>query len=219
MIDAPRMRAARALLSWSQEDLAERSGITQATVANIEVGKHRPSSTTLQRLIESFHGAGIEFLPDGVRLLESVRVYSGKDAGVRLFDDVYYTLRETGGELLIGGADERQTREGVISAVRRIRDLGVRMRVLVEENNRHLMAPLEEYRWVPSTYFKNTPHMIYGDRVAIALPVESIDVVHIFINRILADSQRRLFNFVWDNCVPPDSSEIDQVYSSLRAAV
>ena len=212
MIDHSKMKAARALLGWSQADLAERAGLTQATVANIETGKHQPSKATLSALTHALQAAGIEFTHDGVRHVNSMRTLSGSDAVIRLLDDVYYTLRDIGGELLIGGADERQTRSGIIPAIRRIRGAGIRMRVLIEENNRHLLAPIEEYRWIPSRYFVNNPFMIYGDHVAITLPIIGQDMVYIFINEALAADYSRLFDFVWDHCAAPTASEAAQVY-------
>jgi len=62
MIVAPQVRAARALLGWTQDDLASRSEITHRTLAMFEVGKRMPHARTLAKIKEVLEGAGITFL-------------------------------------------------------------------------------------------------------------------------------------------------------------
>ena len=61
-------RAARVLLGWSQEDLAERARINVSSVKRLEAG-----SSAVTRVVESavaavFSGAGVTFLSEGERL-------------------------------------------------------------------------------------------------------------------------------------------------------
>lgn len=216
MITSGQIRAARALLDWSQGRLAERSGLTQSTIANLEVGKHLPSKMSLQSILRAFESVGIEFLPNGVRRQKGIQEFSGKDAFRQLLEDVFFALRDKGGELLISGANERQNRPGVEMMVHKIRDGGIAMRVLVEEGNSHLPAPLEEYRCIASKYFVNNPSMIYGDRVAIVTPQDEHDVIHVIVNHNLANAQRGLFNFLWDSSPMPTRSDIKQAYAPLH---
>ncbi|GAB4063953.1 helix-turn-helix transcriptional regulator [Ancylobacter sonchi] len=70
---ASQCRAARALLAWSQDQLAEASGVAKATIANFELGKRTPYDRTLTDLRTALEAAGIEFIPEngggvGVRL-------------------------------------------------------------------------------------------------------------------------------------------------------
>lgn len=64
------IRAARALLGWSQDALAEASDVTKKTIADIERGvTTNPQSRTAKALREALEAAGIEFLDNnGVRL-------------------------------------------------------------------------------------------------------------------------------------------------------
>ena len=64
------IRAARALLGWSQDALAEASDVTKKTIADIERGvTTSPQSRTAKALRAAFEAAGIEFLDNnGVRL-------------------------------------------------------------------------------------------------------------------------------------------------------
>ncbi len=66
-------RAARALLDWSQQQLAEAAKIGNATIRNFEGGKSVPQSATLEVLLRTFEAAGVEFIPP-----------DGSGAGVRL---------------------------------------------------------------------------------------------------------------------------------------
>jgi transcriptional regulator with XRE-family HTH domain len=64
MITPAQCRAARALLDWSQQQLAEASKIGNATIRNFEGGKSTPQHATLDVLGRAFEAAGIIFLGD-----------------------------------------------------------------------------------------------------------------------------------------------------------
>jgi len=75
MIGGAQIRAARALLSWSAETLAEKVGITRQTIQRLEQYDGLPPSRsqTLDEIQRAFEAAGVEFIgsPDdgpGVRL-------------------------------------------------------------------------------------------------------------------------------------------------------
>ncbi|TIV38999.1 MAG: helix-turn-helix transcriptional regulator [Mesorhizobium sp.] len=62
-------RAARALLDWSQQHLAEVSKIGNATIRNFEGGKSTPQHATLDVLRRALEAAGVEFINGtGVKL-------------------------------------------------------------------------------------------------------------------------------------------------------
>lgn len=62
MITPAQCRAARALLDWSQQRLADESNIGNATIRNFEGEKSAPQHATLDVLCRCFESAGIEFL-------------------------------------------------------------------------------------------------------------------------------------------------------------
>lgn len=76
MISSEQIRAARALLGWSQSDLMNRAGLSLTTVKRMEaddIGPGRSSAenvATVQRVIEA---AGVQFIPE-----------NGGGAGVRM---------------------------------------------------------------------------------------------------------------------------------------
>ena len=56
-------RGARAILGWSQQDLAARAEVARTTVADYELGQIAPQARTLRDLVAALEAAGIEFLP------------------------------------------------------------------------------------------------------------------------------------------------------------
>ncbi|MGN6307346.1 MAG: transcriptional regulator [Mesorhizobium sp.] len=69
MISPAQCRAARAILDWSQQKLADESKIGNATIRNFEGEKSTPQHATLDVLRRCFEAAGIEFINGtGVKL-------------------------------------------------------------------------------------------------------------------------------------------------------
>ena len=62
MITPTLCRAARVLLGWRQEELAERSEVGVTTVRQFEGGKTTPHRTTLNAFQSTFEDAGVEFI-------------------------------------------------------------------------------------------------------------------------------------------------------------
>ncbi|TCH97632.1 XRE family transcriptional regulator [Roseococcus sp. SYP-B2431] len=72
-ITAAQLRAARALVNWSQEQLAQASEIPKRTIARMELGQGAPQRRTVSALRAALESAGVVFVPGngdgpGVRL-------------------------------------------------------------------------------------------------------------------------------------------------------
>jgi predicted transcriptional regulator len=69
------IKAARALLGWSQDDLAKKSGISAPTVKRLEAldGDLGGRAETGEALVAALREAGVEFIPE-----------NGGGAGVRV---------------------------------------------------------------------------------------------------------------------------------------
>lgn len=65
MISPAQCRAARALLKWTQQELAESAEIGNATIRNFESGKSTLQSATLRVLAQTLQAAGVTFLDNG----------------------------------------------------------------------------------------------------------------------------------------------------------
>ena len=73
MITPRQIRAARALLSWSQQQLADKAIVSLNAVTRLEAGKVDSRVSTVVAIQKALIKAGIEFLPsdtrgEGVRL-------------------------------------------------------------------------------------------------------------------------------------------------------
>jgi transcriptional regulator with XRE-family HTH domain len=73
MITSAQCRAARGLLDWSQQLLADHAGVGIVTVRQLEAGMNEPRRSTLEVIRRAFEKAGIEFIDEngggpGVRL-------------------------------------------------------------------------------------------------------------------------------------------------------
>jgi predicted transcriptional regulator len=64
VITPEQCRAARALLAWSQHDLAEKSGVGIVTVHQLEAGANQPRRATVDVVRRAFEAAGIEFIDE-----------------------------------------------------------------------------------------------------------------------------------------------------------
>jgi transcriptional regulator with XRE-family HTH domain len=73
MISASQCRAARGLLDWSQQELANRAKVGIVTVRQLEAGAHQPRRATLDVVRRCLETAGVEFIEE-----------NGGGAGVRL---------------------------------------------------------------------------------------------------------------------------------------
>ena len=56
------LRAARALLRWSQRELKERSGVTQKEISDFERGNRRMSAVKSAKLKAAFENADVQFI-------------------------------------------------------------------------------------------------------------------------------------------------------------
>jgi transcriptional regulator with XRE-family HTH domain len=64
-------RAARALLDWSQTELAGRANLSESTIRDFEKGRRVPATNNLAAVRRAFEAAGVQLLNDnqpGVRL-------------------------------------------------------------------------------------------------------------------------------------------------------
>lgn len=77
MIDTRQIKAARALLGWTQTDLAAKAGVSVATLNNIERGVADPRASTLRAIETALVDAGVTFIERGLASMTG-------GAGVRL---------------------------------------------------------------------------------------------------------------------------------------
>jgi transcriptional regulator with XRE-family HTH domain len=62
MITPAQLRAARALLDWTRDDLAEKSGVAAVTAIGFEHGRTDPKVSTLYKWKRALEAAGVRFI-------------------------------------------------------------------------------------------------------------------------------------------------------------
>jgi transcriptional regulator with XRE-family HTH domain len=70
MLTPDQLRAARALVKWSREDLAEKSGIAAVTIKGFELLGADSKISTLNKLRRALELAGVEFIDDQAKSYE-----------------------------------------------------------------------------------------------------------------------------------------------------
>lgn len=222
MIESRQIRAARALLDWSQADLARAVGMATSSIKAIENQRGNARRGTLSLIRETFESNGLEFMPGvGVRFRnDNVAIHHGRDATPALLASIYETAHASPTrDVCIIGLDERHALETdgaslLKSHVDRLTHAGIRERILICEGDTTYLNNPDSYRWLPRDYFSRTaPIYIYGNKIAFhsgSLRRHTI----IMDAKPVAEHLRRLFSFMWDHARVPAPVPVPRVATS-----
>jgi len=83
MMTPAQLRAARALLGWSRDTLAEKSGTAGETVQGFESRGSDPKRSTLIKWTRALEAAGVVLIDEDAELGPGVRLQKGKAAEKR----------------------------------------------------------------------------------------------------------------------------------------
>lgn len=217
MLTIEQIRAARALLDWSQSDLAEHSGLSQTGIARIENGTNQPNSRTLTKIQEAFDKADIEFLgTSGLRKKSGeIKVLRGQEGFRKFMDDVYEVAKTTGGEICLHNAKPENWykwlgEDWFKMHSQRMAKLGnkINFKITAEEGNTlFISSEFAEYRWFPLELFHEHCIYAYGNKLAFLNFSEDTVLIRILEDKAFAEGFRILFNIAWDGVaiVPPKS--------------
>lgn len=209
MITIEQIKAGRALLEWTQADLAKESGVSKPSINTLERRIANPKIETLDAIQGAMEKAGVEFTDGpGVKLKSTVlktHVYEGSDSLLRLLRDIFDTLRGTDQELFISGVDEKKYKnfggERVLEEIKKRVKHGIKTKLLICEGDTNFIEPIEHYRWVPKPFFSRTPYYVYDNKYAILLwgPPQKIVIVE---NEEIAECYRQQFLAHWNASKP-----------------
>ncbi len=202
------IRAARALLDWSQSDLAERADLSQTGIARIENGTNKPNSSTLTKIESAFDKADVEFIAQsGVKKrTNEIRTLNGVEGFQEFMNDVYETARDQGGEISVYNVDEKNWikwmgEENYKSHSKRMQDLGghIKSKILVREGDTFFIATdFAEYRWFPENLFNEQSIYAYGKKLALINFTETDTSVMILNNAEFTQGFKVLFDIAWN---------------------
>ncbi|MBP9868129.1 MAG: helix-turn-helix transcriptional regulator [Alphaproteobacteria bacterium] len=204
MISIHQLRAARALINWSQRDLANKTGISLRALANIESGASVPRISTADFLEQALEKGGVEFLSaDGVRLRKEVleiHTYEGNEALRILWTDMFEVL-PNGDEYMGVYLDERffaekGTPEQINDFYKKCSEKNLRERLLIKKGDDFIISARENYRWLRSDLFIEIPFIIYGNTVIKILMGETMKII-LIRNEALANAYKKQFEIYW----------------------
>ena len=216
------IRAARALIGWSQKDLADHSGLSQTGIARIENGTNHPNSHTIEKIQAAFDRADVEFLGEnGVRKRTGeVRTLRGAEGFKEFMDDVYETIVKHGtvsepvpvflsnvlhkNWIKWMGADQWEKHKLRMLENKKIMDV----RIIVKEKDRDFPAKsYAQYKWFPEELFSEKSFYSYHDKLAfLNFKDDDVEVI-VMRHSDFAKGYRNLFLIAWERLaqVPPSS--------------
>lgn len=205
MIKASQIRAARALINLTREELAKLSGVSAATIHNIENELRATNASTLNKLVSTFENLGISFIGQtGVELnTKIVRLFYGRSGLEEFLNDVYNSISEHPDNIIrVMGVDETQfmknlNKDFVASHLNRMQALkNIEVRVLTNRKHDHVRLQYVSYKLMPDPYFSLLPSYIYANKLAYVM-WEPLQVVLIEHPR-LSEAGVKQFDFIWD---------------------
>ncbi len=204
MISIEQIKAARALLDWTQDELAEAAGLSKPSINTLERRIANPRVETLQAIKKALEKAGVEFTDGpGVKLQSSVLktlIFEGEDSLVRLCRDMFDTLVGTEKELMISGIVEKKFREWggdrILAEIERRLKHGIKTKLLSCEGDKNFIEPVSHYRLMKKEFFPTTPTYIYDNKYAIFLwgPPKKVVIIE---NAEIAECFRQQFLAHW----------------------
>lgn len=208
------IKAARAILGWSQDEVAEASGLSIATVRKLEAGTISPRASTNDKLRDVFENAGLEFLePNGARERPSeIKVYDGFEGMISFFDDIYLTAKKKGGDFLKVCESEKPYCEHKIYGNHVALHIERMLKIscpysfkclLTEDKENIYCEAYSEYRYLPKEYIDSVSFYVYDDKYAILGQDLSGDFkISVITSKRIAESFRRQFYSMWDKAIP-----------------
>lgn len=196
VIKSNHIRAARALLDWNRDVLAEKSGLSAMTIAKLESGKtDTANASTYEALEKAFQNSNIVFTPNGVEERRTwVRELTGKNFYHAILEDIYTTLvDQKDAEVLFFDSDDRKNTPEVTRYIRKILNAGIKERNLIAHGNTYMLGPISNYRWLPAGKNNNFVKTIYADRVALDFHDHGL-IIH---NEEMANVERYYFDIIW----------------------
>lgn len=188
MISGKQIRAARALLDWSLEDLSTRAGMTVAAISHIERGR-APRQESLAALTTALETEGIRFTPYGVEQLQNAVIWL--PAYTDLLDDM---IAHNPNQALFMNADDRKSSAEVTERVQRLRSGGAKIRFLIQPDCDFIAGNPADYRRSRLLAARDVT-VIYDNRTAFWTP----DGVMVIISGFLAEDYRKQFERFWDH--------------------
>lgn len=217
-ISATQIKSARACLDWTREDLANATGLSVATIRNMELGNvSRRGSEIVRRTVES---KGWEFTDyEGIRRrAKEIDMLTGADSIELFYGDIMQTLKIKHGDVIVAVQSQQFMMKSLGVSVNggfdRLRKLGelAKIRCLLTENHRsELSIPNVEFRAIPKHCLGPSFYYVYGNRYVVALPQGKDGLAFKFVLHTdieLAQSYKDHFDLLWKMSLSPVAEKL-----------
>ena len=213
-INAAHIKAGRAYLGWSQEDLAQKTGLSPNTIRNLEMG-FISRGKTLSIIRDAMEKGGLEFLePAGIRpRVDDIKVYDGPNSSKILLKDMVQTAKEAdGGIIMLAKTKAMLARYFGATSSKDLENFQyVDVKCLLFESNEapfpmnHIQFRMAPEDISPASYF------VYGDKHAL-ITCESGPNFRfvVFTLPLQAHTYRTHFQTVWKNAEALDLVKIQK---------
>ena len=211
-ICATQIKAARALLGLSQEELASQTGLSITTIRKIENGEISPRSATINAIRCAVENAGWEFIyPEGIRRRQNnMIIYDGINSTDLFFDDMLDTVKKKGGEIYgsfvsqdmffqsIGAHDKNYT-----GNLAKLNEAACIKGLVSEQNGISVLLPHCQFRTAQKRHMNAIPYFIYGDKQAVVIP-DGKEHFQYYVIRNMAMAQKYRMHFLdlWNEAIP-----------------
>ncbi len=190
LISIEQIKAARALLKWTQKDLAEHAGLKDDQIHSYEAGRTR-SLEVLEAVFKTFTVNGLEFINGGVAP-NKISSYI-LDSYMEVLRDIEDSLPH-GGEVLKHCADDSRSSSEIISKVAEMREAGIRERLTISDKTYFVTGNKKDYRKIPADYVSSSEIIIiYLNKVVFFADGKALVVV----NKMLSDVFKNQFEYWW----------------------
>lgn len=179
MIEPRQIRAARALLDWTRDDLARASGISLNAISQIEGEGRAARSVSLEKIRHALEAAGVVFTDNaGVKMRSDVlTVFEDIGGFERFLDDVYMTLHTASDPaVFVSGVEPEKfvagrTQESIEHHAARMATIpNLAFRVIASADDKNTRRELYvQYRIVESNQFYALPVYGYAGKLAIII--------------------------------------------------
>lgn len=209
MVTIAQCRAARGLLNWTQQDLADASGMSKTAINNFEKGHSDIKAESLRAIRMAFESADIEFLSEqGLRRRsESAGLLKGPHAMADLGRDIFETMKEYGGEILItdtsAGQDRQKDLQGLLQPLESLRSKNITERILCQGGDAVWSGHGPCRQIAPDNNIPALSSYIYGSKVALELWGQSVIVI--IDSHDASKAERARFEYLWEHAQSKDS--------------
>ncbi len=213
MITREQCRAARSFLGLKQKELAEDCGLSKTAITHFESGLFNLRTENMLKLRLAFEKRGIEFIGNYGVQKKQINFYvldnrHNATALPELWDDIFESFKEEGGEVLISHLNEREAfdthPEKLRNHLRRLKEHNISERLLVCEGATFFIQNQDCYRWLRKDVYKTCmTSFLYANKLA--LQFWNGHFILLIDHPDIYKEEKDRFEYLWDTAlIPPN---------------